>query len=158
MSQSVLHAFRHASSRLARTVAIALGLACMAVAPASAQSTTDAVAMFYYNLDSGMERTALDRFTGPARELLEAAQASEDACIDFSFVIDGQDYDAAEIERTLRVEEVPDTDPLIVTATFSLFGEPRSVEWTLVDQDGDFLISDVASGDGTWRLSEMSCE
>jgi hypothetical protein len=145
-------------SRACQNLFVAAAIALAASSPVLAQSTTDAVATFYYDLDSAFDPASRDRFTGPARALLDAADAAEEPCLDFSFVVDGQDYDEAEIERTLRVEEVPDTDPLVVVARFKLFGEPRAIEWTIIDNDGDFLISDVAAADGSWRLSEMSCE
>jgi hypothetical protein len=119
------------------------------------------VAYLYAHVDAPFEAAERDRFTGPARALLDANDAvweeSQEACLDFSFVVDGQDWDEAEIAGSLDLTEAAAGDGATVTARFTNFGEPRTLDWTLVRQGGVWRVADVASAEGAWRLSELSC-
>ncbi len=84
-------------------------------------------------------------------------EESQEACLDFSFVVDGQDWDEAEIAGSLALTEAVDGTSATVTARFTNFGEPRTLSWTLVRQGGVWRVADVASVEGAWRLSELSC-
>lgn len=135
----------------------------LAAAPATlAASPSEVVAEIYGNV--GMESTPQMRhfFTDPARTKFEQHEAAFDrgdyGCIDFSVVVDGQDYDDEELERTLAFEETVSGADAQVDARFSLFDEPRRVVWTLRDVEGEWKVADVASPDTGWRLSEFDCE
>jgi hypothetical protein len=131
-------------------------------APAFTGDASLAVRYFYDNLgaESGLENR--ERFAGPALEFLNAADAAwnrdETLCLDFGFPVDAQDFDDAEIARTLKLDETVDGDTARVVARFNNFGEPSEVEWTLEQNTAGWQISDVASTVNDWRLSTLSCE
>jgi hypothetical protein len=82
--------------------------------------------------------------------------ATEEPCIDFAPELDAQDYDSAEIGATLRLTEAPTAaGGQTVTATFSIFGEPRTVVWSFVPVNGKLLLDDI-SGEG-WNLADTVC-
>jgi hypothetical protein len=131
-------------------------------APAFAGDASLAVQYFYDNLgtESGIENR--DRFAGPALDFLDAADAAwdrdETLCLDFAFPVDAQDFDDAEIARTLKLKETVDGDIANVVARFDNFGEPAEVEWTLEQGAAGWQVSDVASKANDWRLSTLGCE
>lgn len=131
-------------------------------APAFAGDPSLAVQYFYDNLggEAGLENR--DRFAGPALEFLNAADTAwnrdETLCLDFGFAVDAQDFDDAEIARTLKLEETVDGDTARVVAHFDNFGQPTEVEWTLEQGAAGWQVSDVASTANDWRLSTLSCE
>jgi len=77
------------------------------------------------------------------------------ACVDFAFEIPGQDFDEAEIARTLSITSSGDDTQKVVTARFSNFGQPAEVAYSFVPEDGVWKIDDIA-GPG-WRVSEIPC-
>ncbi|TMV04830.1 hypothetical protein FGK63_17260 [Ruegeria sediminis] len=78
------------------------------------------------------------------------------ACIDFGLEVPGQDYDAAEILRTIRLRTETQGARRIVHAEFQNFGQPAQVVYEFTAVDGRWLIDDIA-GQG-WRLSQIPCE
>ena len=130
--------------------------------PAFAGEPSTAVAYFYGNLGNEAGAESRDRFTGPALEFLNAADAAwerdETLCLDFGFPVDAQDFDEAEIARTLELEEIVEGDTATVVAHFDNFGQPTEVEWTLEQGTSGWLVSDVASIANDWRMSAFSCE
>jgi hypothetical protein len=141
---------------------VLMSVFALPTAPALAGDPSLAVQYFYDNLsaETGLENR--DRFAGPALDFLNAADAAwdrdETLCLDFGFPVDAQDYDDAEIARTLKFEETVDGDTANVVAHFDNFGEPTEVEWTLVQKSAGWQVSDVASTANDWRLSTFSCE
>ena len=77
------------------------------------------------------------------------------ACVDFAFDVPGQDYDAAEIARTLTLSTTGDATRQTVTARFSNFGQPALVVYDFIAEDGFWKIDDIA-GPG-WRVSLIPC-
>ncbi len=78
-------------------------------------------------------------------------------CIDFAIELDGNDFDEAEIGRTLRVEEVSRTAATAtVDARFDVFGAPNHFRWSFVADGDRWMIADIESV-GNWRLSETPC-
>lgn len=134
----------------------------VATSPALAGPAADAVRFFYDHAGTEMEEANRDRFTGPARELLDANDRSweeyGEVCIDFAFPIDGQDFDEDEIARTLTLDETVSGASAVVNARFSLFGEPRHIEWSLAREGNAWKVADVASPETGWRLGEITCE
>ena len=102
-----------------------------------------------------------DRFTGAAKAYLDANDLAwaenEEACLDFGLTVDAQDYDEAEIARTLQLKESVQGDGAIVMADFTMFGVKRTLEWTLEREGRSWLVADIMSLTGGWRLSEFSC-
>lgn len=133
----------------------------LVAAPALAGPAADAVRFFYDHPGVELEAQNRDRFTGPARAFLDANDRSweenGEVCLDFSFAIDGQDFDEEEVAGTLVLGEAARGAGALVTASFSLFGEPRSVEWSLALDGGAWKVEDVAAPGSGWRLSEFSC-
>lgn len=129
---------------------------------AQAGPAADAVASFYKNPDAAFEPSERDRFVDPARALLDANdrlwEEQQEACIGFSFVVDGQDWDGDEIARTLALSESVQGDGAIVMARFSNFGETRTLEWTLERTGRAWRVADVMSLQGGWRLSDLTCD
>lgn len=77
------------------------------------------------------------------------------ACVDFAFDIPGQDYDAAEIARTLQISSTGTDFAQDVTARFTNFGTPAEITYHFVPEDGLWKIDDI-TGPG-WRVSEIPC-
>lgn len=141
----------------------ALSFLLAPVPAAFAGPASDAVRYFYDNLGEETLEENRDRYTGPARAYLDANDRvwaeREEVCLDFAFAIDAQDYDEEELARTLVLDETVNGRAALVVARFSLFGEPRNIEWNLADEGGAWKVSDVAGVDGEgWRLSEFVCE
>lgn len=130
--------------------------------PSFAGEPSDAVRYFYENLGAESDLDNRSRFTGPALDFLNAADAAwirdETACIDFGFAIDAQDFDEAEIARTLMLDETVDSNTANVVAQFDNFGQPTEVEWTLSQGAAGWQVSDVASKANDWRVSAMHCQ
>lgn len=130
--------------------------------PAFAGEPSDAVRYFYENLGAETEMENRDRFAGPALDFLNAADAAwvrdETNCIEFGFAIDAQDFDEAEIVRTLELDEAVDGDTAMVVAHFDNFGQATEVEWTLSQNAAGWQVSDIASRANDWRVSTMSCQ
>lgn len=144
-------------------VFLALGLTTLASAPALAGEPADLVARFYafevsmFDDDtSGFAGGSLGAFLDENRKLAVAQDGM--GCLGFDPVIDGQDFDDNELKRTLKLEENIDGDGAFVTATFLLFGEPRTINWTLQRIDGKWLATDIASPANGWKISDMACE
>ncbi len=132
--------------------------------PAFAGEPSDLVRRFYSGELSIFDEATLEKYSGQSMQAylaeLAALQAKnpDTPCIDFDPAIDAQDFDRAELDRTLKLDEIGDDTSAIVTASFAIFGEPRSVVWSLQHADGAWLITDIASADGGWRFSDMTCE
>lgn len=144
-------------------VLLTLGLTALASPPALAGEPADLVARFYafevsmFDDDtSGFAGGSLAAFLEENRTL--AATQDGMGCLGFDPVIDGQDFDDNELKRTLKLAERIDGDGAFVTATFLLFGQPRTINWTLQRIDGKWLATDIASPDNGWRISDMACE
>ncbi|MEM5472009.1 hypothetical protein WNZ14_09770 [Hoeflea sp. AS60] len=134
----------------------------IATAPVLAGEPADAVKYFYDNLGSETQPENRDRFTGPALEFLNAANAAwerdETNCIEFMFPVDGQDFDDAEIAKTLKLDETVNGDSADVTASFSNFGQATQVEWSLTKTAAGWQVADIASEANQWRVSRMTCD
>ncbi|AKI01698.1 hypothetical protein IMCC20628_03004 [Hoeflea sp. IMCC20628] len=130
--------------------------------PAFAGTPSDAVRYFYDHLGAESEFENRGRFTGPALDFLNAADAAwirdETNCIEFGFAIDAQDFDEAEIARTLKLDETVDGDTAHVVAQFNNFGLSTVVEWMLSQSAAGWQVSDIASDTNDWRVSAMSCK
>lgn len=145
-----------------------LSAALLVPAIAQAGEPSELVRSFYIpEVISGMEADVRDRFTQPAVGIFEKndaiADAGDGACLDFAPSIDGQDYDDAEIVRTLELDEAVDGDQATVTAAFSLFpgGDPeagRLMVWSLMKVSGAWKVADITSETSNWTLSELGCE
>ncbi|MDF1606761.1 hypothetical protein PZ897_01080 [Hoeflea sp. YIM 152468] len=131
-------------------------------APAYAGAPSDAVRFFYDNLGAEFDLQHRDRFAGPALGFLNAADAAwvrdETNCIEFGFAADAQDFDAAEIAKTLELDETVDGEVATVAAHFDNFGQPTEVQWTLSHNAAGWQVSDIASRTNDWRVSAMSCQ
>lgn len=138
-------------------------IACLAIAPtmADAESPSDAVRFFYANTTFETDPAIRDRYAVPAKAILDQHdlvwETREEVCIDFSIAFDAQDFDEAEVARTLELDEEIEGDNADVLATFTLFDAPRKIVWSLKREDG-WKISDVASPESGWRLSEFVCK
>lgn len=148
-----------------RLPALAAAVAMLLPAPASAGPASDAVRFFYAPPNFEGDRALRDRFVDPARAIFEAndkmSSGEEVGCIDFGLAVDAQDYDEAEIARSLDLSEETSGATAEVTATFRLFpdeqGSRREILWSLAREDGEWKVSDIASLSGDWRLSEFDC-
>ena len=136
--------------------------------PALAGTPSEAVAFFYSPPKYEPDVELRGRFADPAKALFELndkslANDQEVGCLDFSPGIDAQDYDDAEIARTLKLDEAIAGNEAKVTATFNLFQDTsednrREIIWTLKEVDGTWLVADIESVSGKWKLSDIKCE
>ena len=134
----------------------------ISTAPVLAGEPADAVKHFYDNLGTETQKENRDRFTGPALDFLNASDATwerdETNCIEFGFAVDAQDFDDAEIAKTLKLDETVNGDSAEVKASFDNFGQATQVEWSLKKTSAGWQVSDIGSSVNDWRLSAMSCE
>jgi hypothetical protein len=125
--------------------------------PAYSGEAADAVRYFYDNPDAAFEVDG-KRIADPMLEVIKANAAnSEEPCIDFSPVMDAQDWDDKEVKDSLKLTEVVDEQTAIVTATFKLFGQERSLDWAMFKLDGVWKVTDISSKTGEWALSTFEC-
>lgn len=140
---------------------IVLALALVA-GPALAGQPSEVVKYFYSNIGAEYDPARRDQFVDPAKAVLDANEKSEEPCLDFGLALDAQDYDDAILAKTLKLAEDLNGDTAVVTASFSLFeGDPqndREIVWELKKVGADWKIFDVGQAEGSWRLSEMSCQ
>ena len=141
---------------------VALSMFVAATAPSAAGEASDVVKLFYDDPAALSDPDKRALFTGPVLDFLNAADAAwdrdETVCIDFGFAVDAQDYDDAEILRTLQLDEAVSGDTASVTAQFDNFGQSTRIEWTLSKDADSWLVSDIASQANQWRVSSMVCE
>lgn len=141
---------------------VMLSMLAITTAPSIAGEPSEVVRFFYNNPGVESQPENRERFTGPALEFLNAADTAwdrdETACIDFGFAIDAQDFDEAEISRTLKLDETVSGDIAHVVARFDNFGQPTEVEWTLSQSAAGWQVTDIASEANQWRVSSMNCE
>jgi hypothetical protein len=146
-------------------------LALICVAPAAAQSPDETVRWIYSSLSDGapVSQQGLWFLASPAqrssyftRRMVAFYEANEsygdnlaEACVDFGFAIPGQDYDAAEIQRSLRIVALDYGAYRRVVADFSTFGQPARVIYDFALEDGAWKIDDIA-GQG-FRVSHIPC-
>lgn len=131
-------------------------------APAFAGPVSDAVQFFYSNVGAEFDPANRDRFIDPAKAVFDATEKLGEPCIGFAVAIDSQNYDEAELARTLRLVEEVNGDQAMVTASFSLYpGDPendREIVWELKQVGGEWKVFDIGQANGAWRLSELNCE
>jgi hypothetical protein len=149
----------------------ALLLAAAVALPARAQTPEDLVRWIYTSLTlpGPAEAKGLAFLSAPAqrrqflsRRLADFHDANDSygtdlmtACVDFGFAIPGQDFDEAEIARTLSVTSTGDPARPTVTARFTNFGQPAAIAYDFIPEDGALRIDDIA-GPG-WRVSLIPC-
>ena len=128
---------------------------------ALAGTPIDAVQFFYNDPGEELNMANINRFTGAAKAMLEAADKTTDStdgpCIDFMLSVDGQDFDEQELKKTLDITEAKAGDQATVVAKFVSFETPMEVTWSLEQIDGDWKVSDIASKTGEWTLSKFEC-
>lgn len=144
---------------------LAVALACAFLSPVAAFAgpAADAVSYFYrQGIGTESMEESRSRFTGPAKAFLDANDRifdeREEICLDFGLAVDGQDYDEAEVARSLKLDETVSGTGAIVIARFTNFGEPREIEWTLVEEGGAWKVSDIANNALGWRVSRFTCQ
>lgn len=158
---------------MARWLAMALAL-CLAW-PAQAQSPEEIVRWIYTSLalpPDGQAKglhyltTPEQRRTYLSQRLVQLYDANDimsengqnlaTACFELGFEIPGNDYDAAEIGRTLTTATAGDATRQRVTARFSSFGEPAQIHFDFIVEEGFWRIDDV--GGPGWQISDYTCD
>ena len=126
--------------------------------PAFAGEPSDVVKYFYENPDEAfnIENAKLGE---PILKVMKAHAANdEEPCVDFSPVMDAQDWDAKEVKDSLKLDEKRDGEAASVAATFKLFGEDRTVDWALAKQADGWKVTEISSKVGEWVLSKFECK
>jgi len=138
--------------------------ALFAPVAAFAGAPADLVKSFYPPIVSESDVSLRDHYTDPAKTKLDQNDVQEAAndvgCIDFGLSVDAQDFDEDSISRTLKLDETVTGDEAKVIASFRLFANDsvdRKIEWNLKKVGGDWKVSDIASPESNWRLSEFDC-
>ncbi len=142
---------------------LALALALFVTGTAAyAGPATDAVQFFYKEIGAEYDPANRDRFVDPARAVLTANEKSEEPCLDFGLATDAQDYDDQELARSLKFAEDVTGSEATVTASFRLFAgdseNDKEIVWSLRKVGSGWKISDIGQANGSWRLSEFTCE
>lgn len=146
------------------------GLAWLSAPPARAGGPEETVRWIYHSrLQGGPGPSGYAYLAAPERRAqfltrrMVAFHAANDsqrnatgvACVDFGADIPGQDFDPAEIVRTLRLDARGDDRARQVVARFFNFGRPAEITYFFIAEDGFWKIDDIA-GPG-WRMSQISC-
>jgi Protein of unknown function (DUF3828) len=126
--------------------------------PAFAGEPSDVVKYFYDNPDEALNAGNPRLGTAIADVLKANAANDEEPCIDFSPVMDAQDWDENEVKDSLKLDEKLDGDAAAVAATFKLFGEDRTVDWALAKQADGWKVVEISSKVGEWALSKFECK
>ena len=148
-----------------RLAALATGLFLALTGLAAAQTYDTPQALleaFYEPYFSGDFPEDESQFRSAALQGLYDADAEltpegEMGAISFDPYVDGQDYDLTDFE--IGTPGIAG-DYASVDVTFANFGEPRSLTYELVLEDGGWKIDDVVSTnpDNAYRLSEIFAE
>jgi Protein of unknown function (DUF3828) len=126
--------------------------------PVFAGEPSDVVKYFYENPDEAFN-TGNPKLGAPIIAVMKAHAANdEEPCVDFSPVMDAQDWDEAEVKGSLKLDEKVDGDAASVAATFKLFGEDRTVDWALAKQADGWKVVEISSKVGEWVLSKFDCK
>jgi hypothetical protein len=151
-----------------------LGALCalLIAGPATAQSPDEIVRWIYTSIagPGSAESKSLDLLMSPAqrgnyfsRRLVTFFDTNDThgndlstACLDFGPHIPGQDFDAAEIGRTVNVSGQDIGGKRQVTAAFLTFGQPAQVTYEFIVEDGFWRIDDIIGEYG--RLSAIPCQ
>ncbi len=137
--------------------------ACLiALAPsAHAGPASDAVARFYANAGTELKPEMRRFFTDPARGVLDANDAALKAgrpdCIQFGLAVEAERHDRDELSRSLELRESVQGGDAIVMVYYRVGGQKQAVEWTLQRQGRAWLVADIMSLYGGWRLSDIPC-
>ena len=127
-------------------------------APAFAETPSDVVKFFYENPDEVFNADN-PRLADPLLAVMKSNAAHNDEpCIDFSPALAAQDWDEAELKKSLKLDEKADGDKAVVLATFKLFDNDTEVEWDLAKSGDSWKVTDIASKADEWRLSEIKCD
>jgi hypothetical protein len=125
--------------------------------PAFADAPSDTVKYFYENADEAFNPEN-PRLGEPIIAVMKAHAASDqEPCVDFSPVMDAQDWDEAEVKGSLKLDEKLDGAFASVAATFKLFGEDRTVDWALTKGADGWKVTEISSKVGEWVLSKIEC-
>lgn len=142
-------------------VVAALSLAAVSASTAVAQpfETPSALieALYAPYLGNG-DTSERDAFFSDGLTRLYAADAQkskgEVGAIDFDPVINGQDWDIAD----LRIGKAEINGQVaVVTVRFENLSTPMPLRYSLIDEGGNWQVDDIESveGDTRWRLSEI---
>lgn len=142
--------------------AIWLAAALSSEVLAADATPTEVVRKYYANVGLLRDQAARSDFIDPARAVLDAADRLEQteggSCLDPNMVLDAPAYDAAELSSSLKLTEAISGDKARVVVTFTIFGEPRRMQWMLGKVDGAWRIADLFSVIQEWSLSMYQCE
>jgi Protein of unknown function (DUF3828) len=140
-------------------IRLSLSAAALSLSVAAfAGEPSDVVKYFYENPDE-VFNTENTKLGDPILSVMKAhAATDQEPCVDFSPVMDAQDWDAAEVKDSLKLDERLDADTASVAATFKLFGETRTVDWTLAKQTEGWKVTEISSKVGEWVLSKFECK
>lgn len=130
---------------------------------ALAGEPADVVRAFYDHPGLELEASGRDRFTDPARRILELdasikAGGEPDGCLDPALPFDDTDYDPAEVTQSLKLSEVVTGEDAKVVATFKVLDGVARLEWKLRNVDGQWKVADIVSMTKDWALSQFNCE
>ena len=82
------------------------------------------------------------------------AARGEIACLDYDYIVQGQDFDGAEINRTLKVTSAKNGS---IKATFRNFQSPQTVYYEFVCTDKGCVIDDIIESEGSFKKNLRSC-
>lgn len=145
-----------------RLLSLLAACAALVAAPALAQSYSSPSEMLAAFYEPYLNDTIPDDISGFRSEALNTLYAEDEAntplgeigALDFDPYIDGQDF----LITDLEIEELEvGNDTATVLVTFQNMGEPRSITYDLVFEDGGWRIDDLVGENVafTYRLSEI---
>ena len=129
--------------------------------PDEAADAADYVRTTFYTEEMLTEGLSPDNegfFTDPALDVIHANNGPGGSCIDVNPFVDAQDFDIAEIKRTLKLNASRAANgQMLVEAQFRNLGERKSIVWTLVGSSGFWQVSDVEGPEPGSRLGAIRC-
>lgn len=116
------------------------------------------VSTLYMQLESDGDDASVYALASPTLKAAfdrdEHMADGEMACLDYDVVVQGQDFDAQEIKRTLKLTLLPSGQ---VNVRFNNFNQPQSVNYQLLCTDGVCLIDDIIQTDGSFKTNLNKC-
>ncbi len=119
----------------------------------------DVVKPFYADPGSELGAENVDKYTGKANEVMKLSNdpSNDGACIDFMMSLNAQDFDEAELKKTLDITEALAGDYATVVATYKIFNEPMEINWEMEKVEDTWKIADIYPKDKSWQLTKFEC-
>lgn len=144
-------------------ILVALSSTLLAISSAQAQSQQDAqkIAIIkglyaeYRKAEPSLNKNIFSSdFNAALAHDAKAAKADGIACLDYDYIVQGQDYDAKEINRTLKIQAAANGR---MKVSFRNFNEARSLYYVFRCDERGCVIDDIIEPEGSFKQQLRQC-